>query len=258
MLHIAWYITAPAIGQWYLWRFWSLTSRGRKYHANVYELFLHNKRNWIHCNIIWAPWSAVSITKEFISSSLKQRNTYWLKPFSKTKSGKITYSFFVICRTKTSRYFPLVLIMAVFKLLLLLAVLSKLHVSIMVSTIGRDFIDVRKQKQLIHGPQLPDVKHYNGLRWSNSGSNLQHSCFFSPQNPLSHSLQNFRLTARILNQSTSAARQYSCLLFPQNQFCKPSYFRFHTPELSFWTHNASCSAVYLASVHRPLFFREIV
>ena len=25
--------TAPAIGQWYLWRFWSLTSRGHKYHA---------------------------------------------------------------------------------------------------------------------------------------------------------------------------------------------------------------------------------
>ena len=43
--------------------------------------------------------------------------------------------------------------------------LLKLLVSIMVSTIARDFIDVRgKKKQLIHGPQLPDVKHYNGLR----------------------------------------------------------------------------------------------
>ena len=43
---------------------------------------------------------------------------------------------------------------------------------------------------------------------------------------MSHSLQNFRLTARITNQSMSAARQHSCLLFPQNQSCKPSYFPF--------------------------------
>ena len=43
---------------------------------------------------------------------------------------------------------------------------------------------------------------------------------------VSHSVQNFRLTARILNQSMSAARQHSCLLSSQHQSCKPSYFPF--------------------------------
>lgn len=79
--------------------------------------------------------------------------------------------------------------------LLLLAGLLK-FVSIMVSTIARDFIDVRKQKQLIHGPQLLDVKP-----WSNSASNLnalanslQHSCLLFPRNPGFASHLTFRFT----------------------------------------------------------------
>ena len=81
--------------------------------------------------------------------------------------------------------------------LLLLAVLLNLPVSIMVSTIARDFIDVRKKNQRIHGPQhLPDVKPC-----SNWGSNLnaladslQHSCLFFPRNPGFASHLNFRFT----------------------------------------------------------------
>ena len=109
----------------------------------------------------------------------------------------------------------------------------------MVSTIARDFIDVRKQKQLIHGPQLPGVKHYNGLRWSNSGSNLnaladslQHKCLFFPQNPGFASHLSFRFHTRSrtfvwLLAFWTRVRQ----LFGNTVVCfslkiKPSYFPF--------------------------------
>ena len=121
--------------------------------------------------------------------------------------------------------------------LLLLAVLLKLLVSIMVFANARDFIDVRKQKRLIHGPQLPDALNRDRIRdqiWTLLLTVCNTVVCFSPEIRVLqvillsvwHSLQNFRLTARILNQSVSAARQHSCLLFPQNQFCKPSYFPF--------------------------------
>lgn len=145
--------------------------------------------------------------------------------------------------------------------LLLLAVLLKLLVSIMVSTIARDFIDVREKKNSLFTdrscPTLNTIMdcddRIRDLVFP-SKSGFCKSSYFPCHTRSRTFVWLLALWTRVCQLLGNTVVCFSLKISLASHLT----LLFHSPELSFWTHNASCSAVYLASVHSPLFFRQIV
>lgn len=145
--------------------------------------------------------------------------------------------------------------------LLLLAVLLKLLVSIMVSTIARDFIDVREKKNSLFTdrscPTLNTIMdcddRIRDLVFP-SKSGFCKSSYFPCHTRSRTFVWLLALWTRVCQLLGNTVVCFSLKISLVSHLT----FLFHSPELSFWTHNASCSVVYLASVHSPLFFRQIV